>query len=54
MEKYELKMKLKHFPRTTEFIYLEEELQYVRSGTGYCSPGLPFICAYWNFGALIL
>jgi hypothetical protein len=29
--KCELKMKMKHLPRTTEFSYLEEELQYVRS-----------------------
>ncbi len=31
--KCEVKMKIKHLPRTTEFIYLEEVLQYMRIGT---------------------
>ncbi len=52
--KWELKMEMKHIPRTTEFSYLEEELQYVRSGTGHFSASLPLICAYCNFGALVL
>jgi hypothetical protein len=49
-----IEMKMKYLPRTTEFSYLEEELQYVRSGTGHCSAGLPLIRAYCNFGAFVL
>jgi hypothetical protein len=52
--KFELKMKTKHLPWTTEFSYLEEERQYVRSGTGHCSAGLTLIRAHCNFGALVL
>jgi hypothetical protein len=54
--KCQLKIKMKHLPRTTEFICLDEELQYVSSGTGDCTCNavLPLIRAYCNFGALVL
>jgi hypothetical protein len=44
--KWELKMEMKHLPQTTEFSYLEEELQYMCSGTGHFSAGLHLICSY--------
>jgi hypothetical protein len=48
-----IKMKMKYLPRTTEFSYLEEELQYVRSETGHCSAGLP-ILQLWCFRSVFL
>jgi hypothetical protein len=47
-------MKMKRLPRTTKFGCLEEELQYIRSGTGRCSAGLLLICEYRNFGSVVL
>jgi hypothetical protein len=41
-------MKIKRLPRTTEFIYLEKELQCVGSGTA------PLISTYCNSSALVL
>jgi hypothetical protein len=52
--KMEVKMKMKCLPQTTKFCCLEEELQYMRSGTGRCSADLLLICEYCNFGALVL
>ncbi len=52
--KFELKMKTKHLPWTTEYSYLEEELQCVRSGTGHCSTGLTLIRSHCNFCTLVL